>query len=282
MAKNKKDETELQTTGTTAVQAFDYGEDAVPMGQVAPGYENQGSDDTAIPFIVLLQANSPVVVEQKVEGAQAGMFLNTVTQQLWSNKDPLYIVPALTRHEFVEYVPRDAGGGFVGRHEIDSDVVLQAKADAKKNGLAFGEYYVGENELTETFYIFGVACTLERAIGMAIVPFKSTGIKCYKHWMTQVRSHTVDTPNGKKIPPLFAHLGKLTTDFRKNNDGSFFVPVYTPAIDGNVGRSCLSPDDERFKMAKALKNLVDSGTAKVNYDQQNTSGTGGKDGQPPF
>lgn len=274
--KNEKESQELATQGTTAIGAVDYGSDMVDVGQMAPGYEGQTNEDTAIPFITLLQSNSPVVAEGKVEGAAAGNYMNTVTQQLWKNPGGLDIVVAATRHEYLRYTPRDAGGGFKGRYEITDPVVAKAKAESKE----FGKYRVEDDELVETFSLFCISPG-----GMAIIPFKGTGIKAYKNWMTQVRAHTIDTPTGKKMPPLFAHLGKLTSVFEKNEKGTFWKPLISPA-NGSIANSLIAPDDDRFLLAKSLKSMLDSGVAKVNYDQEREAGGDGlphgADGKPLF
>jgi hypothetical protein len=280
MAKNTKTEnTEIQTQGTQAM-AIDYGEDAVDVGQVAPGYENHTNEDTAIPFIYLLQSNSPVVAEGKVPGAAAGNWYNSVTGDLFKNPDGLLFVAAATRHEFLRYTPREKGGGFKGRYAIDSAEVAKAKAESKK----FGEYFFDGDpegdELSETFTVFGAVCTPEGALGMAVVPFKGTGIKCYKNWMTQVRAQTVIINGQKKVPPLYCHFARLTTEFKKNNEGTFWVPKYEPAL-GTVTKSMLAPTDERFQMAKAVKMLLDMGTAKVDYSQAQGGGREDNDSATP-
>jgi hypothetical protein len=285
------EEQALTTQGTQEIgEAFDYGELAVPAGQLAPGYENQTSEDTALPFLKLCQSNTPEVAESKIDGLAAGMWLNTVTGRFWKNPKGLLFVPSQTTHEYTEYTPRDEGGGFVARHAIDSQVVAKAKAESK----SFGEYYVvredgGKNELSETFYVFGVACDeeLPTPLGMCVIAFKSSMIKCYKSWMTQIRSHTIDQGGQKKSPPLFSHLARFTTEGKKNDQGFFHVPVYTPGVEGSVARSCLGPTDERFLMAYACKKMVDAGAAKVNYEKQEGGGSAGElpkgpDGKPIF
>jgi len=272
-----EESTALETQGTTEMAAFDYGDDS------GRGFENQTSQDVSVPFIVLLQSISPVVAEQKVAGAQAGMWMNTVTNQLWGNPQGLLFVPGTTRHEFAEFIPRKIGGGYVGRHAIDSEVVAKAKAESKK----FGSYFVdtedragygkdGEhlgNELTEMFYVFGAFCDDHEPLGMAVLGFKGTMIRTYKNWMSQIRQ-----VKGK--PPLFAHLARFTTEGKKNNEGFFHVPVYTPA-NGSVISSLLAPDDPRFLAGKECMEMINSGAAKVNYEQS-ANPDSEDSGKPPF
>lgn len=284
VAKEEKQDQALATQGTTAMAALDYGDDAVVVGSgPAKGFEHQTSADGSIPFITLLQAGTPAVAESKVEGARAGMFMNTVTQQLWSNPDGVLFVPATTRHQYTEFVPREKGGGFRGQHEINSPIVKAAISASKD----FGKYRHPENgnELVETFYVFGVICDGEFAMGQALITFTSTKIKRYKNWISIVRAHTVPHPRDqsqKLIPPLYAHLTRLTSELDKNDKGTFWVPILKPAK-GSIDLSLIPPSDQRYQAAKVCKELVDSGAAKVNYDQVQEDGSGtGPNGPAPF
>lgn len=291
MAKNEKQKEENQalTAPTTkAVAAYDYGDDMVQVGKgVASGYEHQTAADAQVPWIVLLQAGSPVVAENKIPGAAAGMFMNTVTGQLFdaraetgkpqTAKEPVVFVPATTRHEFVRWKKRDAGGGLVGRYEIDSPVVAKAVAEGR-----FGNYEVDGDDLVETFYVFGVLCKGEEPEGMAVIGFTSTKIKAYKNWNSKVRAHTISINGEKYMPPLYAHIARMYCEFEKFNEGSAWVTKIEP-LNGAVKDSLISKEDPRFQMAKLCKEMVEQGQAKVDYAKQNTAqadAAGGQSGTP--
>jgi hypothetical protein len=57
---------------TEVVDEWDYGEDA------NKGFKNLSRDEFSIPFYGLLQSNSEIVKQNKIEGARGGMFLNTI------------------------------------------------------------------------------------------------------------------------------------------------------------------------------------------------------------
>jgi hypothetical protein len=258
--------------GTTDIVVSDYAE---YDGQ---GFEDQTQADLAIPFLSILQALSPQLedVDQGgMEGAKAGMIFNTVTEQLYDGKEGLLFLPAKTQHTFVEWVPRDAGGGFVAVHDPASELVKQAKAEADE----FGKYKIGENDLVETFYVYGVTCGPEPddPTELAVLAFTSTKIKAYKRWNTKLSMFMLKTENGRKIkPPMFAHLTRLTSVADKNNKGKFFNVSLTPA-NGTVKDSLLPPSDPRFESAAACKEMVDSGAARAAYETQQAAGTGTTD-----
>lgn len=268
--------TAMTTTGETSIgTAIDYGDDAVALGDDALGYEGQTTEDTALPFIKMVQSGTPELKKKLIKGLEEGDWLNPVTGRVWKNPQGLIWISAMTRHEYVEYVPLDAGGGFKGRYSIDSPEVARAKAESKK----FGKYNIGpiisgtepplRNELVETFLSFGVFCDEEmNPLGIGMLGFKSTGIKCYKNWMSTIRMHTIpDGKGGKRVPPMYAHAARFTTMQKEEGKQIWTIPIYSPAVDGDVNKSLLHQNHPAFLMARSVYESVKAGTVKVDYDK---------------
>ena len=89
------------------------------------GWDNTTQEDFRIPFLNQLQALSPAVAEGKVDGAKPGMFLNGVTEKLYDGD--VFLIPCLTKHNYVERTPESAGGKFVGEHALARDCVRGAE-----------------------------------------------------------------------------------------------------------------------------------------------------------
>ena len=92
----------------TAMAVPDYIKDS------GRGQEGVGTEDVLLPRITLLQQLSPQINKKKpeyVEGAEAGMMMNSVTKELY---DEIEIVPVFFRKEWVIWKDRDAGGGSRG------------------------------------------------------------------------------------------------------------------------------------------------------------------------
>ena len=135
------------------------------------------------------------------------MLYNTVTEELYKGSEGFEFVPVATQHVYVEWVPREQGGGFVGIHQIEDDVVKAAKDSSTE----FGKYFTAEgNTLTETFYVYGVMLDEDGNEMVVVIPFTSTKISVYKKWNTRIAAFQI---NGKR-PPLFAHRVKVTTSKR--------------------------------------------------------------------
>lgn len=259
-------------TGTEAA-LYDYGEFD------GAGFEGQTKDDYAIPFIGVLQPMSPQLDE--LEDAKAGMVINTVTNDVYKGTDGVAFIPCLTQHVYVEWVPREQGGGIVGVHTLGSDLVRECKANQD-----FGKYVTPEgNDLIETFYVYGILVKEDGASEQVVIAFSSTKIKKYKQWMTKARTIQVPGPGGRRItPPLFAHRYRLKTVKEKNKKGEFWN--WSVAFDGPDASACrLAPTDPLFQEAVGCASMVKSGEAKADYSSQATAGEGAAedDGQDiPF
>lgn len=252
---------------STEVAAVNYGEDA------SAGFENQTRADIAIPFINVLQALSPEI--EKIDRAKAGMLYNTVTEELISPDAGLTFVPATTDHCYVEWVPRDEGGGYKGQHVPSSELVKEALAKGSFGEISTEYNEKGEpagNDLVETFYVYGVLCDGDTPIGMAVLAFSSTKIKVYKKFNTRLRTYMHPTPDGGKAnPPLFAHVERLSSFKDKNNKGEFYNFAISPA-NGTTANSLLATDDARYQAAKDCRDMVESGLARAAFETQGAEG----------
>jgi len=216
------------------------------------------------------------------------MLLNTGSEQL---SEDITLVPAFRQHVFVEWRPRDEGGGIVGVHQPGSEIVTTAIAanaasiaagenSRKKAGkMRFGEFYTPEgNELSETFYVYAVVLDEnDSPEGFIVVPFNSTAIKHYKKkFINRVRYCLVDDGTGRKgNPPMFAHRVVLTTAQEANDDGTWFNYAIQFAVDNNVQQSLMTPDNPAYQAAKELKAMVDGGEAKADLSKAETGTDGG-------
>ena len=254
---------------TQAIEVFDYGDDA---GQ---GFENQDMSDRKLPIIELLQANSPSIADSKGK-VWAGMFRNTVTGEFY---EEVYFTPAITDHCWLEWIGRDDGGGFRGRHRKDSKIV--ADAIARNDGRAIGKLKVPQqpdkgkpqpdHELVENFEIYVILFSKTgEVLGFAMIPFASTKIKVYKAWNSAI-GNFAPTINGKKLNPgqvpIFAHRVKMTSESDTKGTNTFQIPVLSPAEGGDDLKTSLMPkNDPRYVAAKKLHDDVLAGLAKAAYE----------------
>lgn len=255
---------------TQAIEVFDYGEDE---GQ---GYENQDMADRKLPIIELLQSNSPEVVQSKGK-VYAGQFRNSVTGEVY---EEVFFVPAITDHCWTEWIGRDDGGGFRGRHAKNAKIV--ADAIARNDGRAIGKLPVPQppdktgkaqpqHELVESFEIYAILYNKGGEIlGFAMIPFTSTKIKIYRAWNSAIGNFAPTIGNKKLRPgavPIFAHRVKMTSESETKATNTYMVPVLSPAEGGDDLKNSLLPKtDLRYVSAKKLHDDVLAGLAKAAYE----------------
>lgn len=241
--------TAVAAASSTALTAVDYGD----YGNA--GFENTTNDDFSIPFLDILQGQSPEV--ESLDSAKPGMFHNTVTDDLYDGKEGVSVIVVNTSHEFVEWKPRNQGGGIVDRHAVDSLVVADARANSDK----FNELTTDKgNDLVETYYAYILLLGPDGPVP-AVLSCSSTRIKPYKAMMTKANMIMVPAPGGgKRKPPLFAHKFRLTTAKRKNADGEWHTfEVAFDSPDKSAAGARIGPDDELFQAAVDFYQVIKDG-----------------------
>lgn len=256
---------------------LDYGDMA------GAGMEDIGAEDIKIPFLALAQDLSPEVKKQKdeyIEGLEVGQFFNSVTGEIYPEE--LYVVPCQRQHVFVEWVPRDKGGGLVDVHQIDSPVVQQCRRTQP-----MGKYKTDEgNDLIETYYVFCLMINKEATeiIGPIVLAFTSTKIKVYKRIMTMIMGLKV--PKGQKRPPLFAHRWKVSSKLETNSAKQDYFNFVVEPAEGSVVESMLDPqnEDHRHILSNAyeLQNSISAGQVQADMSNQNNGASSQEDGDPIF
>lgn len=253
--------------------AYDYGQYA------GAGFEDTSREDYALPFLYVLQANSKILTER--DDLKAGMLFNTVTEEGFeANVDKgqpgIPFIPCHREHVFGEWIPRDEGGGLVGIHSPDSDIVIAAKENHK-----FGEWKTpdGKHELVDTFQIYGLyGRDLEAGdVDSIAFPFTSTKIKIYRQWMSRANTIKITLPNGAKVtPPLFAHVYRVQTKLVEKGGNKWFVPQITFWAD-NAAAARLSPDNPIFQRAAEFYETCKEGGVQVNIESASKASTGGRE-----
>ena len=196
-------------------QSYDWGQEQTT------GFEATRAEDMGIPFLSLLQKGSPQVDEdhkdyetKKLEGAEAGMVINTVTRQIVYNKDeakPLVFIPAFHEKLYQEWKPRNSGGGFVQSHR-NATVLMRCKRNEKKD-----DVLPNGNIIITTSYFYGFALIEDEWV-RTILPMTSTQLKKARAWLNLMHSQRI----GDRMPPMYSHAYSLTTVKESNEEGSWW------------------------------------------------------------
>jgi hypothetical protein len=224
------------------------------------GMESARTEDYSLPFVQILQSLSPHVNKRKaeyVEGAEAGMFLNTVTNQLWDGEGGIIVVPVYYTRNNIEWVTRENGGGFVKDWGDDPSVLANITRDTQgRDILPNGNQMV----VTATRYVL-IVNEQTGEFGQAVITMSSTQFKASNKWNTLISMLRVPRPDGQGTfnPASFYMSYKATTVPQENDQGSWFgwkVETYRPTLN-------LSNGQDIYLAAREFKRQLSEGLIKA-------------------
>ena len=179
------------------------------------GLENIDKGDLALPFLKLLQSGSYETKKKHakyVEGAEAGMFYNTVTKKLYSGEKGMNVIPCFYKMTYPEWAPFDKSEGRPVHPDRGPEVMAQTTKSGTKDVLANG------NEIIKTANHFVII--LGDRPEKALMSLKTTQLKTSRGWNSLMDNEmiiAVDT--GKSIPaPAFSRVYKINS---VENTGNF-------------------------------------------------------------
>lgn len=179
------------------------------------------SSELQIPFVRVAQALSPQLNKKKpeyVDGLSNGDAFNNLTGQVWKGDEGLIVVPCYQTTKYLEFVPREQGGGFRGEISPNDPVLQRTTRNGGKEVLPNG------NELVKSDQHF---CLIVEADGMTqpvVVDMKSTQLKVSRRWKTQIAMTKIKHPKTGAVftPPVFGTMWKLSTVEETNDKGDFY------------------------------------------------------------
>jgi len=216
------------------------------------GLETIGADDLAIPFLSILQSGSPQCKKSDgayIKGAEEGMIHNTVSNEIFDGDTGLQVIPTAYQRKFVEWKPREEGGGLVNQYEPNDPILSNMKTIDGKDFLPNG------NNIVQTAYHYVIAVGPDGKPMQAVITMSSTQLKKARRWNSMIASRR-ENIDGKVItPPMFGQVYNLTTVPESNDMGTWFGWSITSA--GLVNQA------DVYMEAKAFHESVSSGAVNV-------------------
>jgi hypothetical protein len=254
--------TDVKTKDTTAVgQVLDFAADS------GMGLEGADKASFAIPFITCLQGLSPQcqpVKDGGVEGASVGKFINTITNELYTE---VIVVPCAFSRRFLRWAPRSSGGGYKGEYNpidvetnnvpglslVDGTYMMDVPAGSKARDDKGAPLF---DHLADTRNHF---CLVKTASGnwvQALISLGSSQIKKSKRWLSRMQGIELRNAAGQIYnPPSFSHMYKITSKKEENSKGVWYgleIDIVGPIDDANV-----------YAAAKKFNQAVNSGAVEV-------------------
>lgn len=225
----------------------DMAQDAKLGGEV-------GMKDIAIPFLYVLQTNSPQVNADHgkyVRGATAGMLYLSVIEKAFEGREMgIKIVPCHYQRNITEWKPRESGGGIVKVHDIDSPIIKQSTPNEKgipvlPNG----------NLLVETavHYVLVNSGEPGSVWYQAIMPLKSTALKVSRRLNSAIA--VLRVPGRPEMAaPRFLYAWNLKSVKEQKDDQVWSSPAF--ALAGVV-------DQITYKAARAYSMIAATGALQA-------------------
>jgi hypothetical protein len=218
------------------------------------GSQNMTQEDLALPFLKVLGQLSPEVNKRDgkhVEGAEPGMILNTVTNEIFDGSKGIDVLPVFYERRYVEWQDRGEGKGApVAIHDASSDIMSQTTRDKSyKDRLPNGNYL----ENTANHYVV----VLGKSPQTALISMKATQLKISRKWNSIMMGIKLQGKNGLFTPPTYSHIYNLKTVQMSNDKGTWFgweVSKVGPVSDQSV-----------YGIAKSFAEQVGKGAVEVKH-----------------
>lgn len=222
----------------------------------------RSKEDYAIPFLRALQSNSPQVNQRDdayVKGAKPGMLFNTLDEVIYDGDKGVNVIPIEYKRSFIEWRPREEGGGFVQEHSVREGEQLE------KTGTREGAKTIlpNGNELHDTRSWFCYQIDLDTGkYDPVMISMSSTNIRASKNWLTTVERCHKDLPDGTRVPAKFWEVVyHVTTEYKENDKGNWYGLKVKPVEEGWIQDPALLTSAESFS-----KSLINN-EVKVEYQK---------------
>lgn len=255
--------------------------------------EAMSREDMAIPFLQILQQLSPQCVEGDpayIEGAKAGMFYNTVTKEIIDGKNTgVRLVFIAYKASFIEWVPRNAGGGFVHEYNAAEGAAIRTARNDQGLDIIQSGSPVGTpgNQLNYTHTHFAYLVREDNTYEPVLISATSTQVKPSMALNTQINNTKL--PGSVVTAPRFFGVWRAKTDLQKNDQGSWYIWSFAreaTVLDlGEVGAQIYGSAKEFARSLAAGEKHADyskteAGAANGGGDNPDVGGEGSDEGVP--
>lgn len=265
MAKNA-----VATSAKSSLPAVNYGGFEAFANE---GLESVSAQDLAIPYLRLLAQLSPQVNKRDgayVEGAEAGMIYNTVENVAYDGEVGVKVIPCYYRRVYVEWKPREKGGGYVHTYPVDDKIVGTTYKDDRGNDIL-----PNGNLLTNTAEFYVIMIDKDGSLKRCLITMTSTQLKKARKWLTQIQTMMGKGSDGRMfVMPMMSHIYTLSSVEERNDKGSWFGWE----VQKDRVLNLADPDDAAiFEMAVGFSKSIKAGEVKVKQEGEDAHTSSSKD-----
>ena len=217
---------------------------------------NMTQEDLALPFLKVLGQLSPECNKRDakyVEGAEPGMIINTVTNEIYDGMKGIDVVPVHYKRQHIEWQDRgESQGAPVKIYDAGDDLPSTTRDKFNKDRLANGNYL--ENTASHFVVVLGETPTT------ALISMKATQLKISRKWNSMMSGLKMQGKSGIFTPPTYSHIYTLKAVQQSNDKGTWFgwdVSRKGPVTDRNV-----------YETVKGFSDNVAKGEIKAKHGDQ--------------
>ena len=214
-------------------------------------------NEALTPIVRLLQTLSPQVSEgdpKYIEGAKRGdIFLRDEEQPIIKGSVGFQFRLCLMWKGWVEWKPRDEGGGFVARYLNRPLEAIEKEPN---------HWYMPDgNELQDIMYHGGFIIMPDGGEVPYIIPMKGANHTVSKSWLYQIQAKRFS--NGKQ-KPSWMYVYRIKTQERQNSKGKFHV--YQVTTEGPMMAETEDEFRQLYARCKAFHEALKAGLVPPEVD----------------
>lgn len=241
-----------------------------PLADAGRGTENVTSADLIIPRLTLVHEMSRVTKKTRpefIKGAKPGMFCLASIQKLYEGEEEgILVIPCYYARRWVEWIPRDQGGGIVGSFDT-KDCTNGLEKDGPAKWLTEEGHEIIETPEHYFMIVDPTDGSYERVV------FSMTGTKAShsRRWLTLISNQKIKAESGETfVAPSFMNIYRMKSSPQSNDQGDFHVPVITlesQLIDIN-GDEVFDGGIELYQVARAFHELTAQGRVAASEEEE--------------
>jgi len=225
------------------------------------GFEGVRVEDQTIPFLRILQANSPQCKRDSGITCREGDVFNTVEQSVFNGEQGVNVIPVRFTPRIIEWKPRAAGGGFIAAHPYNVDL-----SGCERNERRVWVNPSNGHEFVETAEYACIQLLPEDDFRRVVIAFTSTQIRKSRALLTVASQITVRTRDGRRLQaPLYSTVYSFTTVPESNELGEWNGWRIMPLRRVN---------ENELELARSFHASLAAGAPTANYAQMEPEPSG--------
>ena len=190
-----------------------------------------------------------------IEGAEEGDIFNTVTGEIWGGDKGVLVVPAAFHFKYIEWKPREDGGGFVASFTRDEELPSTEQDERGRAITGAG------NLLSDTAEHYVAIVGTNGQVDTAVIAMSSTQLKHSRKWNSMISQQQMQTKEGMKPAPTYSRLYRLKTASESNEQGDWVG--WSVTLEGVVD------DIDLYRSAKSFSQAVNQGQIAAKHTTLN-------------